>query len=43
MSRKITSTTEEVETAMRKLQQMQFQKEDIDKQYAAVTISKGRT
>jgi hypothetical protein len=35
MSRKITSTTEEVETTMKKLQQLQFQREELDKRYAA--------
>jgi hypothetical protein len=35
MSKKIASTTEEAQTAMRRLQQLQFQKQDIDKQYAA--------
>jgi hypothetical protein len=35
MSRKFTSTIKEVQIAMKKLQQLQFAKEDIDKQYAA--------
>jgi hypothetical protein len=32
MSKKFTSTTEEVQAAMKKLQQLQFQKEEINKQ-----------
>jgi hypothetical protein len=35
MSKKFTSTTEEVQVAMKKLQQLQFQREEMDKQYAA--------
>jgi hypothetical protein len=34
MSRKFTSTTEEVEAAIKKLQQLQFRREEMDKQYA---------
>jgi hypothetical protein len=35
MSKKITSTTEEVQVAMKALQQLQFKKEELDEQYAA--------
>jgi hypothetical protein len=35
MSKKFTSSTEEVQAEMKRLQQLEFQKEEIDKQYAA--------
>jgi hypothetical protein len=35
MSKKFTSTTEEVQTVMKRLQYIQFRREELDKQYAA--------
>jgi hypothetical protein len=35
MSKKFTSTTEEVQTAMTRLEYIQFRREELDRQYAA--------